>query len=516
MKKRYHVSKGGFAGACPTRSPGNFAPPVAPRLRSATLRVRLRAGTGVLVYPRRMGRRHCLLLAAWVAAATSVGAQQPLPAVPLDTFPEAPRKALGRALDDARADPADPQRLGRLAMLLHAWEQYETASLLYARAAAAERRFEWFYLAGLVETRLARHVDAAKLLKEAVALDPTSVPARLALADALFASDEVDAALALYTRLTDGPGAPHARYGLGRALAARGDTAGALRELETAVALYPEFGAAWYAIGMARRNAGLRDEAGAALAKAQEFGARWPSVDDPLVSHVRALRDDASAHAERGLQRERQGDVTGAIQAYEAALAVDPATVAPRVNLIALYGRQQEWRKAAAHYEALTYAGATVPAEAHYNHGVCLAAQGKIDAAADLFQLAVSLNPQYAGAWSNLGQIAEMRGRIEEAETHYRQAAEQAPADAAPHFNLARMLIARRKYAEAIAALQPVVARDVPERPQYLFALATAHVLSGDVPTGRGYAVEARDLARAGGRHELADSIDRELARLRQ
>ena len=116
----------------------------------------------------------------------------------------------------------------------------------------------------------------------------------------------------------------------------------------------------------------------------------------------------------------------------------------------------------------------------------------------------------------NLGQIAEMRGRIEEAETQYRHAVEQAPGDAGARLNLARMLIARQKYAEAITTLQPVVGRDLPDRPQYLFALATAHVLSGDVATGRGYAVEARDLARARGRNELADSIDRELARLGQ
>ncbi len=199
---------------------------------------------------------------------------------------------------------------------------------VYVRAAAVERRFDWFYLAGVVQSRLARHIDAAGLLKEAVALDPTSVPARLALADALFASDEIDAALAEYMRLTDGPGAPHAHYGVGRALAARGDAAAASRELEAAVALYPEFGAAWYALGMARRNAGPREEARAALARAQEFGARWPAVDDPLLAQVKALRDDASANAERGLQRERQGDLAGAIQAYEAAVAVDPATIA--------------------------------------------------------------------------------------------------------------------------------------------------------------------------------------------
>jgi tetratricopeptide (TPR) repeat protein len=469
----------------------------------------------VLVYPHSMVR-HSLVLAALVAAVAGVGAQQPLPTVPLDQLPEAPRRAIGSALEDARAYPSDPQRLGRLAMLLHAWEQYGTASAVYARVAAEDRRFDWFYLAGVVESRLARHVEAAKLLREAVALNPASVPARLALADALFASDEIDAAQAEYARLTDGPGAPHAHYGVGRALAARGDTAGALRELEAAVGLYPEFGAAWYAIGMTRRSAGLREEARAALAKAQEFGARWPAVSDPVMARMRALRDDASAHAERGLQREREGDLPGAIQAYEAAVAVDPATIAPRVNLIALYGRQQDWPKAAAHYDSLTASGVTVPAEAHFNQGVCLAAQGRMDEADQLFRLAVSLNPQYASAWSNLGQIAEMRGRIEEAETDYRQAVEQAPADAGPRFSLARMLIARRKYAEAITTLQPVVGQDLPDRAQYLFALATAHVLAGNVATGRSYAVEARDLARARGRYELAESIDRELARLGQ
>ena len=155
-------------------------------------------------------RRHIFLVAAFVAVAAGVSAQQPLPMIPLDQLPEAPRKAIGSALDDARTHPSDPQRLGRLGMLLHAWERSRRPPRVL-RAAAVDRRFDWFYLAGVCESRLARHIEAAKLLKEAVALDPTSVPARLALADALFASDEIDAALAEYTRLTAGPGAPHAR-----------------------------------------------------------------------------------------------------------------------------------------------------------------------------------------------------------------------------------------------------------------------------------------------------------------
>jgi tetratricopeptide (TPR) repeat protein len=401
-------------------------------------------------------------------------------------------------------------------MLLHAWEQYEAAKTIYARARSLDPRFDWFYLGGVVEGRLAHHEEAARLLGAAVEMTPAHLPAQLALADARFEAGDADGALRIYAPLTTGPGAPHAHYGVGRALAAKGDAAGGLRELDQAVALYPEFGAAWYARGMALRALGHPDAAKAALRKAQEFGARWPAVDDPLLARVRALREDAAAHAERALSLERQGDVAGAVREYEAAAAADPGHVTSHVNLIALYGRQKEWPRAAAHYEAIAGAGGTAPAEAHFNYGVCLAAQGQLEPAADLFRKALAVNPQYASAWVSLGQLAEMRGALDEAENSYRRALEQAPGDAPARFNLSRMLIARQRYAEAIAELVLVADRDLPDRPRYLFALATAYVLSGDVAAGKHRAIEARDLARQKGQRELADAIDRDLARLGQ
>jgi tetratricopeptide (TPR) repeat protein len=451
---------------------------------------------------------------ALVLATTTARAQAPLPDIPIDQFPEAPRRVIGKAVEEAKAHPNDPVRLGRLAMLLHAWEQFETAATVYARTRALDPQFDWFYLGGLVETRLAHDAEAARLLDAAVKKAPDHVPARLAWADALFAAGDTDGALAIYMPLRTGPGAPHAHYGVGRALAAKGDAAGALGELDAALALYPEFGAAWYARGMALRSLQRLDEAKAALAKSREYGARCPAVNDPLLARVRSLREDASAHAERGLALERQGDQVGAIREYEAAIAAQPGHLVARANLIALYGRQKDWARAAAHYDAIVKTGGVVPAEAHFNYGVCLAAQGQIDAASDLFRKALAANPQYANAWISLGQIAEIRGNIDEAESSYRQAIEQAPADPAPRFNLARMLIAKRRYADAISELAPVADRDVPDRPKYLFALSTAYVLSGDVANGRRYAVDARDLAQQKGQRELADAIDRELSKL--
>jgi len=466
------------------------------------------------VYPRLMPFS-VTALAVLVLAGPSLLQAQSLPHLALDSFPEASGRAIGRAYDDALAHPDDAVRVGHLGMMLQAWEQFDTASVVYARARRMERRFDWFYLGGLVETRLAHHEAAAGLLADAVKLSPDSVPARLALADALFDAGDGAAAAREYARLTTGASAPHAHYGLGRQLEAAGDHEGALAHLKTAVELYPEFGAAWYTLGMAQRNLGRTDEARQSLARARQYGARWPAVDDPLMTRVRALRDDATSHAERGLALQRQGDVPGAIVEYEAAVATSPGLGSAHVNLIALYAQQRDWANASAHYEAALKTG-TALAEAHYNFGACLAMQGKRDAAAEAYRKALSLNPQYSGAWSGLGQLAEMDGRLAEAEASYRKASEQAPADPSIRFNIARMLIATQRYREAIVELQPAIAVDHPDRARFLFGLSTAHVLAGDVAEGRRYGVEALDLAKSRGQTDLAAAIQRNLEKLPQ
>ena len=38
--------------------------------------------------------------------------------------------------------------------------------------------------------------------------------------------------------------------------------------------------------------------------------------------------------------------------------------------------------------------------------------QGKKDEAAGAYRRALAVNPQYAGAWNGIGQLAEMDGRL--------------------------------------------------------------------------------------------------------
>jgi predicted Zn-dependent protease len=147
---------------------------------------------------------------------------------------------------------------------------------------------------------------------------------------------------------------------------------------------------------------------------------------------------------------------------------------------------------------------------------VLLLMQQRDAEAATAFQLALAGNPENAGAWNNLGQLAERSGQPETALDAYRRAVERAPADSMMRFNLARMLIATRHYTEAIPQLETLSAVDGPERPRYVFGLATAWVHAGDLGKGRQYATEARALAAAKGQLDLVAAIDRQLAGLPQ
>jgi Tfp pilus assembly protein PilF len=451
--------------------------------------------------------------AAALALVAASGAAAQVPELALDAFPPISREPIGRALADARAHPEEAERAGRLAMLLHAWEQWEAAAQAYGHARRLEQRADWWYLGGIVEARMGRHAEAAPLLARAVELAPT-LPARLKLADAYFESGAVEESERLYAALAQEPAAePHARYGLGRVHAARGRHEEAVEALEAAVALYPEYGAAWYSLGLSLRKIGRLDDARTALARAKEHGARWPGLPDPVLEKVEALRDDASARLARGLALERTGDLAGATREHEAAVAADPSFGQAHVNLISLYGRQRDWTRAEAHYRAAVALGSGL-AEAHYNYGVLLLLQDRVAEAEPVFEQAVAANPQHAAAWHNLGQIAERRGDLAAAATRYRRAVEEAPADDGMRFNLGRMLIALRQWRDAIAQFEVLAAREGAERPRYVYGLATALVLSGDLEKGRRIAADARALAEARGQRALVAAIDRDLAKL--
>jgi len=468
---------------------------------------------GQSVRPRRFARGVAVLVALAFCAPTF--AQPPLPRLDLATLPEPARAALTPVASDAAAHADDAARVGMLGMHLQAWEQWSAALEAYARAYALQPSFDWAYLSGIVAARTGDQKSAATWFARAVERDPSSVAARLRLADALFESNEVTKSAELYSALVSVPQAePHARYGLGRTLAAQDKHKEAVTEFRRAVELYPRFAAAWYSLGLALRREA--DVAGAtdAIARAREFGAEFPTVDDPLVARVRGLRDDGRARMEKGIALAHEGDLSGAIREHEAALAATPDLIQAHVNLIGLYGRIGDLDKARTHYEAVVASGTSL-AEAHFNFGVLLLQKGQLDEATAAFRRAVAANPLHAGAFANLAYLAERRGDFVEAAEDYRRAVDAAPGDTLARFNLGRMQLTLKQYDDAAATFERLAEEPSPERARYLFGLATARVQAGRVEDGLAIARQARDEAAKANNTELVAAIDKELARVR-
>ena len=453
------------------------------------------------------------LLSVMLALAQT--AAPPLPTLAIESYPAAARGAIARAYEAAERAPADGKAAGQLGRVLHAWEQWEAARAAYARAAAlAAQAHEWPYLNALVLQRLARPDLAVAALRETLVRAPSYLPARLKLAEALLDAGEIEESARRFGELTDPSCAPAVQFGLGTIAARDGRHADAVTHFERAVALFPEFGAAHYALARSYRALGKLEQAERALARHAEFGARWPAIGDPVAEAVGTLRADPGALLQRGVKQADAGDVAAAIASHEAAVAANPSFAQAHANLISLYGRTRNWTKAEEHYRAVVALAVNV-ADAHYDYGVLLGMQERWDPAAEAYRKALELNPQHAQARNNLGQILERQGQTAEAATEYRLAVESQPTLRIARFNLGRMLIAQGQHEAAAAELSHLTEPRDAEAPRYLFALATAHVYAGRRLEAIKWATEAKALAERFGDTALAAAIEKDLARIR-
>jgi tetratricopeptide (TPR) repeat protein len=433
----------------------------------------------------------------------------------LSTYPPAAREAITRAQAAATAHPKDADAAGALGRVLHAWEQWNGAHDAYVRAQTlAPQAFEWRYLDAVVLLRLAAPAAAAADLEKALSLKPDYLPARLKLAEALLDAGDLARSEPLFTALTDPACEPAVQFGLGRIAAAQGRHDVAVEHLQRAVALFPAFGSAHYALALSYRALGKRDEAQAEMVLHAKYGATWPGLPDPVLDTVTSLREDAGALLKRGVKLADAGDLEGAIAAHEAALAIDPSLAQAHANLISLYGRTRNWAKAQEHYQAVVAANVNV-ADAHYDYGVLLSMQEQWDQAAEAYRKALALNPLHAQAHNNLGQILERERKLDEAMAEYRRAVDSQPTLRIARFNLGRMLIALNRNDEAVTELERATEPRDAEAPRYLFALSVAHARAGHKDQALKWGTEAHDLAVKYGDTQLASAIERDLASLR-
>jgi len=147
-------------------------------------------------------------------------------------------------------------------------------------------------------------------------------------------------------------------------------------------------------------------------------------------------------------------------------------------------------------------------AVSHFNIGVELQAEGRVEPALQFYRDALWLWPSYPEALSNRGTALEALGRLDEAVESYRGALEVDPRHAAAHHNLGRALQKLGRLDPAVESLRAAVEID-PESLLYHVSLGTALKQQGHVDEAiREYrrALEL-DPERADARHNLGNAL---------
>lgn len=465
-----------------------------------------------------MGHVQRLLFLLALVAAPSL-----LPAASLPPLPELKTtnlfpgvvKQVEEAYQAARAHPMDAVANGKLAMVLDTYEQYSLAAVCYQRAHQLDpKSFEWAYDLGYVLIKEGQYPKAVEALRGALKIRPDYVPAKLKLAESLFAARQVDAAGKLYQEiLQQNSKSAEAWYGLGRVQATQGDPHSAAVSLAKACELVPKYGAAQFALANALRKLGQDDKAREHFKLYRANMTNSPPAVDPVRAAVQQLDHSATAHLRRGLALAQAGDLQGAIQQHLQAIQSDPNEVQSYINLIQLYARVGEIEKAV---EAYHKAVAINPnrADCYYNYGVLMFEQHKFSDAEKAMQKAIQINPYYPEAHDSLGYLLAMQGHLDEALAEYRKAVAERPDYRRARFHIGQILVNQDRYAEAIQEFRKILTPNDSSTPGYLYALGATYARAGDRKNALIYMRKARDEAEARNQTQLLTSIKRDIENL--
>ncbi|MCU1329730.1 MAG: yrrB 2 [Bryobacterales bacterium] len=401
--------------------------------------------------------------------------------------------------------------VAKLGMTLHAHDRFVAAVVCYRRAAALDPgRFEYLYYQGAALSADGKYADAVAPLAHAVGLQPESKPARLKLADALMEAGKRDDARRAYQAAVaqDGTVAA-AHYGLARTLTGEA----AITEYRKALEIFPDYGAAQFALASEYRKAGRFADAERTLAGYERNRTATPPLEDPALAEVFALNVGATGLLRQAKALERQGQLAEAAAICERTVQQYPKFEQAWINLISLYGRLNQPEKLEnAYRQAIAIAPAS--ADAYYNYGVFCYQSGRFDAAREAFEKTVELDPRNADAWNNLGSVVERTGAFERAAELYRHAISARPEFRLAHFQLGRIYANKGRNPEAIAEFEKCAGNNDEQTATCLYALGATHARAGHRDESITLLKKAREQAVSHGQSTLVASVDRDLQKL--
>ncbi len=358
-------------------------------------------------------------------------------------------------------------------------------------------------------------------LEKAVALEPASVKAQFNLATAYGASPSHDSAKEielLRKVIAMSPAFARAHLALGKALLQDGKVPEAISELQEAARLDPQSGEAHYQMGLALARAGRKEEGTAELQKGRELS----SADDRNqnvnldIAEGRAALDKGdldqaatkfrhaiklqpeSSDAQRylGLVLEKQGDTTGASDAYEKAIDLNPGDVVARQSFQKLldtragaddparmaelegFIRESKFKEV----EPLLAAYVKERPKSSwgwYALGYSLFAQQKVGESIQALAKSLQIDTKNAEAHKILGRDLMIIGRFDAAQIEFEQGIRYNPQSAEMHYNLGKLFSMQDNWSPARKEFEEAMRID-PSYVEALDALGLAQEALGD------------------------------------
>jgi tetratricopeptide (TPR) repeat protein len=479
-----------------------------------------------------MLRRKALWVAAVglglaVAGALYLGGRERESRLPRTARSSALPPAFNKALKEARRQVLRsnfaPDAVRALARLYHANRFYDEARACYGLVKADRAGLnarDHYYLADLAQDAGDLETAAAEL-GAVVAEAPDYLPARLALANVLLKSGQVEEAEKAYQAvLAVEAGQPQAMFGLARMELRRGDDAAAVARLDALMAAHPEMTSAAGLYAQVLDRLGRRDRVPEMTVRSRQRPE--PEPDDPWLDALLADCYDKQSlglkfeeffacgevdravpllgrfeqldpsspipHVLRGVSFSRVKDEADAVKEYSRALEMgaDPEKVCPHIELsLVALGRAPEAARILSDYHGKRPDSIAILTA--YSDAVL--AEGDAVLARRLLEELLAREPYLFDQNMSLARILWTAGEHDQAAACLRRAAEVSPKDPVSRSFLAQYYLEKGDPDAAIGPLEQALAQGAPSREasqRLTTMLYGAYVLAGEAVAAKG------------------------------
>jgi len=165
---------------------------------------------------------------------------------------------------------------------------------------------------------------------------------------------------------------------------------------------------------------------------------------------------------------------------------------------------------------SLTSMAAPPEARKAFEKGRKAGSEKKFDEAIKELNKAVGIYPQYAVAWSLMGEVHRLQNQFDDAKREYRQALAADPKYVAPYFGLAAMAVLEKNWTEAVQLTDQLDALNPYAYPMAHFFNAAANLNLGKLDEAEQSARKFQKLDAAHSRPDIALLLGNILAAKRQ